>query len=106
MLSLYRRLIWLRRDLPALTSGTFRWHVRGHDGVLAYLREAPSDDGTRGQRILVAISTDHRGGEVDLATLPGQAVRLLSSLGPAVAPELVTGRLRLRPLEAVLVRLD
>jgi glycosidase len=106
ILALYRRLVWLRRELPALTGGAFQWHVRGHDGVLAYLREAPDDDGSPGRRVLVAIATGRAGGVVDLSTIPGRPVGLLSSLGPGVTPDLESGQLRLRALEAVLVRLD
>jgi hypothetical protein len=106
VLALYRRLIWLRRGLPALTEGSFRWCVRGEHGVLAYLREAPSDEATQGQRVLVAIATGREGGEVDISNLPGQPVGLLSSLDPEAAPDVARGRLRLRPLEAVVIRLD
>ena len=112
ILGLYRRLLWLRRASGALTVGTFRWHVRGQDGVLAYLREAPSDDHLlragepTGERMLVALTTERRGGQVNLSGLPGRPVGLLSSLGPAVAPLIEGDRLRLRPLEAVLIRLD
>jgi alpha-glucosidase len=106
ILAFYRRLIWLRRGSPALTTGSFRWHLRGEAEVIAYVREAPGGEGAAGERILIAISTDRQGGEVDLASLPGRPVGLLSSHGPDVAPDLAPGRLRLRPLEAVLVRLD
>jgi alpha-glucosidase len=100
VLSLYRRMIRLRHRSSALTTGTFRWHVKGRDDVLAFVRESP------GERVVVAIATSRRGGVVDLTPLDGRAVGLLSSHGPQAMPVIGEGRLRLRPLEAVVLRLE
>ena len=40
VLSAYRALLALRRTLPALQTGSFRWVVRARDEVLAYRRDA------------------------------------------------------------------
>jgi alpha-glucosidase len=50
VLSAYRALLALRRTLPALQTGSFRWVVRARDEVLAYRRDAG------GESILVAIN--------------------------------------------------
>ncbi|MGZ8501593.1 MAG: alpha-amylase family glycosyl hydrolase [Candidatus Limnocylindrales bacterium] len=50
VLAACRRLLAVRRTLPALQSGTFRWVVRARDDVLAYRRDGP------GEAVLVAIN--------------------------------------------------
>ena len=51
LLSLYRRAIWGRKSLDALTRGTFR-ALETHEGVLSFVREAE-----RGPAVVVAINT-------------------------------------------------
>jgi alpha-glucosidase len=68
MLSLYRRLIALRRAEPALSVGTYTPAVADGD-LLAYIREAP------GKRFLVVLNLGHQPGQFSLqATGPGQIV--------------------------------
>ena len=50
VLAAYRRLLAVRRTLPALQTGAFRWVVRARDDVLAYRRDAPDE------AVLVAIN--------------------------------------------------
>ena len=47
VLSTYRRLLALRRTLPALQVGSFRWVVRARESVLAYRRDAAGEVGPR-----------------------------------------------------------
>ena len=95
----YRRLIALRHRSEALSVGRFGWHVRGTDDVLAWLRTAGD------QRMLVALTTASAERTVELSGLPGRPQGVFSSLGPDVAPLLHGDRIRLRPLEAVIVAL-
>ena len=62
MLHLYRRLLELRRQSAALTSGDFTM-LEVHDGVLAYHRTAGSD------RVTVAVN--FTGGPVEVGTSLG-----------------------------------
>ncbi len=52
LLNFYKRLLWLRRSLPALTAGDFRAVDRGHADALAFLRHDPES----GQTCLVALN--------------------------------------------------
>jgi alpha-glucosidase len=95
VLSLYRRLIWLRRASPALRSGSFEWESRAR-GVLAYWRTAPEE------RVLVMINTRSWTATVPLRSGTGWEA-LASTYGPwagTVAP----GPIRLRAYEAVILR--
>jgi alpha-glucosidase len=68
MLSLYRRLIALRRIEPALSVGTYTPAVADGD-LLAYTREA------QGKRFLIVLNLGHRPSQFSLqATGPGQIV--------------------------------
>jgi alpha-glucosidase len=68
MLSLYRRLIALRRTEPALSVGTYTPAVADGD-LLAYTREA------QGKRFLIVLNLGHRPSQFSLqATGPGQIV--------------------------------
>ena len=92
MLSLYRRLIWFRRQSVALREGSYR-SIGHQPGVFAFLREAG------GERLLVALHFRHaratlrgedlglpRSGTLELSTDPDRspgAVPLASfELGP------------------------
>ena len=93
VLSAYRALLALRRTLPALQTGSFRWVVRARDDVLAYRRDAP------GESVLVAINLGPEPvsvpfGDPATAALTWQP---LYSTDPSAA-----GR---RPLEGVTLRL-
>ena len=99
ILACYRRLIALRHRSEALSVGDFSWHVRGTDDVLAWLRTAGDE------RMLVALTTASAERTVELRGLSGRAKGAFSSLGADVAPLLDGDRVRLRPLEAVIVAL-
>ena len=92
MLTLYRRLLALRRGSPALTSGGYRTLV-ADEATFAYLR----DD------TLVALNLSERPQAVPLAALAGR-VALSSHLDDR--EDDVAGELRLRPAEAVVVALS
>ena len=61
VLSTYRRLLALRRTLPALQVGSFRWVVRARENVLAYRRDAA------GESVLVAVNLGEESVSVALA---------------------------------------
>jgi alpha-glucosidase len=97
MLSLYRRLIALRRIEPAFSVGTYTPAVADGD-LLAYIREA------QGKRFLIVLNLGHQPGQFSLqATGPGQIV---------VATEIsreqhrVTDRLLLTGDDGVVIELD
>jgi alpha-glucosidase len=54
VLATYRALIALRRRLPALQAGSFRWVIRARDDILAYRRDLS------GEAVLVAINLGRR----------------------------------------------
>ena len=74
VLGFYRRLIWLRRELPALQVGAYR-RLRAPADVLAYLRV--TDD----EQLLVAVNTGQRAESVRLTGHPrgGRWIRLLGT---------------------------
>jgi len=98
VLTLYRRLIWLRKSLPALQTGQFAWEVRARSGVLAYWRTSPDE------RLLVAINTRSTPASVTLPDDDGWRVLLTTS--PAGIGPIQPGRIPLRAYEAVILRPD
>jgi alpha-glucosidase len=100
-LSLYRRLIWLRRATPALRAGDQRM-VDAGPGVLAWVRERG------GEAWLVAINMGGRPRRLDVARATGaRAGRLALSTDPRrEEPAAPLPRLRLDPDEGVLLRLE
>jgi len=101
LLSFYRRLIWLRKRMPALQRGSYRPLIERPVGALAYLRE------TADQAVLVGLNFFSRPATVDLSgvTLPSERWRVLLS-SVAREEELVTRRLSLAPCEAVLLKAE
>ena len=98
-LSLWRRLIALRRGSAALSAGTQRMLESGDD-VLAWVREGG------GERFLVAIDMSAGGSTSDLAGLDGGPARIELSTDPDRPEGQVDLRaLRLAPDEGVFVRL-
>ena len=96
MLTLYRRLLALRRDEPALAIGAYREHHVDGD-VLSYLRLH------RDERLLVALNLGRVAAHVPLPADTTAAAVLLSTAldrGGDVAGRLV----QLRPDEGVIVR--
>jgi alpha-glucosidase len=98
LLSLYRRLIELRRREPALCVGSYRPLVSDGD-VLAYVREAEA-----GHRFLVALNLGPRPGLLSIEALGGGQV--LVATEPRREAERVARRLILTGDDALVVRLD
>jgi alpha-glucosidase len=96
MLTLYRRLIALRRVEPALLLGTYRPAGVGEDW-LAFLRESG------GRRLLVALNL---GSEPRAIELPGPAGRVLLSTALDRDGEPVQGSIGLRGDEGVILELS
>jgi alpha-glucosidase len=98
LLSLYRRLIELRRAEPALTVGDYAALPAGDD-LVAYMRKA----GRR--RLLIVLNFGARPRKFDLNELEAQAVLLLSTHLDR-EQEKLGAELRLRPDEGVIVELS
>ena len=97
MLSLYRRLIALRRTEPALSVGTYTPAVADGD-LLAYIREA------QGKRFLIVLNLGHQPGQFSLqATGPGQIVVATET---SREQHRVTDRLLLTGDDGVVIELD
>ena len=94
MLSLYHRLLHLRRAEPALAVGSYR-ELQVSDRILVYERAF------RDHRLIVAMNF---GSEATQVRLP-HAECLLSS-ERASPPELAQGLLRLHPFEGVIARMS
>lgn len=100
MLSFYRRLIELRKDIPALSVGSYRT-VPGDEDLLCYVREIGDEvppDG-RPSRVLVALNMGGRARE--LTGVEGTI--LLTTHGDREGERFI-GRLQLRPDEGVISR--
>ena len=106
LLTLYRRLIDLRAQSPALGTGTYRaLDVAEGSGVLAYLRESEE------QRLLIALDVGGTGAELDLPAFArgriGSSGRLLLSTGSDGRPDetIELCHLVLGPGEGIIVEL-
>jgi alpha-glucosidase len=98
LLSLYRRLIALRRKEPALSVGSYR-PLLAKDDMLAFVREAKE-----GHRFLVVLNLGPRPGQLALDTLgSGQVVIATETRRES---ERVKDRLILTGDDALVVRLD
>jgi alpha-glucosidase len=99
VLSTYRRLIALRRSSEALRKGTLRLATTDAADVLAWHREAP------GERLLVVANFAAAPRTTSLPTpTEGRYVAVAGSHRDPSRPD--GDRLRLRPLEAVILRAD
>jgi alpha-glucosidase len=97
MLSLYRRLIALRRTESALSVGTYM-PVMTEGNLLAYIREAP------GKRFLIVLNLGHCPEQFSLAaTGPGQ---LVVAIEADREPHRVTDHLLLDGDDGVVIELD
>jgi alpha-glucosidase len=98
MLALFRRLIALRRELPALTVGSYRAFDTGDGSVQAYLREHGK------QRVLVVLNFGPERRVVGLSGASGEGEVLCSThldrMGRVSLKEL-----RVRPYEGIVVSL-
>ena len=98
MLSFFRRLVGLRRELPALHEGSYRSLETGDSAVFAYRREH------EGQVVVVALNFGEEPQQVELALPEGESKLLCSThLDREGAPNL--SRFQLRPYEGVTVLL-
>ena len=95
MLSLYRRLLALRRSSDALRFGDYG-PINESDGVLSYERRSGSE------RLVVALNLT---GEPRRASLPGGGRLVMSTVGLETERE-VPADFALGPNEGVIVRLD
>ena len=100
LLNFYRKLIWLRKEQPALLEGSYRSVVEGiPDDCYLYLRE------TEEQRLLVALNFSSRRRNI---SLPSQlkASRMLISTDPRRAAGELDGLSELGPYEGCLISLN
>ncbi len=99
MLRLYRRLLELRREQPALSRGAIR-EIAGDGGALHYIRQDEAG------QIIVALNLGREETYVD-RLFQGCAVPLLSTLGePAFGMVAGGGRIPLRPNEGLILKLE
>jgi alpha-glucosidase len=95
MLSLYRRMIRVRRSIPALSDGSYRAIEPAPADTFVFARESP------GSRAIIALNFASETREIDL---PRGTIALSSN--PAREPGATSGRLRLLADEAVVVALQ
>jgi alpha-glucosidase len=98
MLSMYRRLIALRRSEPALSVGAYRPLAAPSGDVLAYVREAGS------QRFLVVLNLGSRPAHLPLDEVGAGQIILATDISRE--QQRVSGRMVMRGDDGVLVRLD
>jgi alpha-glucosidase len=98
LLTLYRRLIELRRAEPALSTGAYTALASGDENLMAYLRKAGS------RRLLMVLNFSAQPRSFSLAGIPGRASLLLST-NPACDPRPPDKELILRADEGVIVEL-
>jgi alpha-glucosidase len=97
-LDLFRRLVRLRRESPALGRGTYRGLAAPNRDVLAYVREHGDE------RVLVALNFGAERRAVDLSDA-GSAGEVLCSTTSNRAPDVDLGRLSIDAGEGLVVRL-
>ena len=98
ILSMFRALITLRRETPALSLGSYRTAETGDPDVYAYLREHDGD------RLLVALNFGTRELTLDLSALASTGEVLISTEMDR-QEEARLDRLELRANEGVVIRL-
>jgi len=100
LLNFYRRLISLRRAMPALQDGMFQMLTFGTRYLLAYLRQ------TGEQTVLVALNFSARSKRLVLGGQLARAeMRLLLSSHRETLPPLRGGLLALEPYEALVIEI-
>ncbi len=98
MLALFRRLIGLRRELPALTVGSYRPLDTGDGSVQAYLREHGE------QRVLVVLNFAAERRVLDLSGAGDEGEMLCSTYLDQIG-HLDLGEIGVRPDEGIMVSL-
>ncbi|HJU06034.1 MAG TPA: alpha-glucosidase [Nitrospiraceae bacterium] len=107
LLSLYRRLIHIRKTCPALIVGRYHEFAGGPADCLIYGRYAP--DGLSdlpGERLLVAINFSHRVQQFALHIVKTRGTLLLSTDSRRRQTAFDPERTTLNPEEGILVRLN
>jgi alpha-glucosidase len=101
LLNFYKKLIWLRKDLPALQEGSYRSlnGAANPEEVFVYLREL---DGTR---LAIALNFSARPQQVNLAG-EGASVKLLLSTDPLRKDAVQYSTFELAPSEGALLLLN
>ena len=99
MLTFFRGLVQLRRDLSALSVGSYLTLESGEEAIFAYQREHD------GQRIVVALNFSDGPQSSDL-TLANNGGEVLCSTHLDRKGALDSGQLELRPYEGLMVLLD
>ncbi|HET7058964.1 MAG TPA: alpha-amylase family glycosyl hydrolase, partial [Nitrospiraceae bacterium] len=102
LLSLYRKLIWLRKTIPALALGTYREVAGGPLSCLIYLRETV---GELRERLLIAINFSSDAHRFSLPSL-ANGVILLSTDPRAIPQPFDSRHVELGPDEGILVHLE
>jgi alpha-glucosidase len=105
LLSLYKRLIALRRASPALSRGDALLLETNAGDCLVYERTARSTEGTP-ERMLVIVNFSDREVEVRLPPRVAQARFLLSTQCDAAQSGPITRHVRMRPDEGRLLQLE
>jgi alpha-glucosidase len=96
ILNLYRRLLWLRRNSPALYGGGYRPLDVGKD-LFVYLREATGD------RKLVVLNFGVKACRIEIPEIPAGQVILSTHLDREEKAQLAS--LELRPYEGIIINL-
>ena len=104
----YRRLLAVRREVPALQSGGQRLLSTQGANVLAYLRAPEGGESVPGERAsataLVALNFGGGSASLKLPTPEDSATwRVALSTAPRAADQRVSGSVQLGPLEAVIL---
>ncbi len=101
LLNFYKKLIWLRKEQPALQEGSYRClsAADGQDEIFVYLREL------HGTRLAVALNFTTSPQQINLAS-EGASGRLLLSTDPSRGEEAVGTTIRLAPNEGILLLID
>jgi glycosidase len=103
LLSLYRKLIWLRKTIPALTLGAYREVGGGPLSCLIYLRET---GGELPERLLIAVNFSSVPHLFALPSIDGGGVILLSTDPDSTGRRFNSAQVVLGPDEGILVRLE
>ncbi len=101
LLSFYRRMLALRRSMPALVAGDYRALDEGSDDVLSFLRH----DAASGQTALVALNFASGPRTTDTG-LGGRAAAVRLCTAPGREPRVPAGRLALSAHEVFVAVLD
>lgn len=105
LFQLYRRLIRLRKSMPALLHGTYVPCECDHHDVVVFLRRVEGQDGSS-QQVLIAVNFSGHRTVCSVPTVRNEGTILLSTYDPQKQRiSWHMGRLDLRPDEAVIVEL-